>query len=145
VRKIIQNARFPVLLPPTLARRWKAVVCFFGGSPNAVPALRCAAYLSTRSRSPLILFTHGERSRSSLERQIPDDGLREVVREATWILRGGRDFAEELYAVPHDALVVIGASGRGLAKELLFGSRLEVVQSVLPNPLLVVGPKVGLG
>ncbi len=142
VRKIIHNARFPVLLPPAVARGWKPVVCFFGGSANAVRALRCAAFLAKRSRSPLVLFTHAPgKSRSELERRIPDDGLRGVVRDASWILCDRQDFAEGLYDVPHDALVVIGASGRGLAKELLFGSRLEVVQSVLPNQLLVVGPR----
>ncbi len=146
VRKIIRNAPFPVLLPPTVAKRWKAVVCFFGGSTNAVRVLRSSAYLAARARAPLVLFTHAEgRSRADLERRIPDDGLRQTVRDATWIFREGSDFTEELYEVPHDGLVVIGASGRGLAKELLFGSRLEAVQSVLPNQLLVVGQKVEIG
>ena len=146
VRKIIHNARFPVLLPPAVARGWKPVVCFLGGSPHEVRALRCAAHLAERSRSPLVLFTHAPgRSRSDFEHQMSDDGLRDVVRDARWILCDRKDFAEGLYEVPHDALVVIGASGRGLAKELLFGSRLEVVQSVLPNQLLVVGPKFELG
>ncbi len=143
VRKIIRHARFPVLLPSAVARGWKAVVCFFGGLPHEVQALRSAASLAERARSPLILFTHAPgKSRSDFQRRIPDDGLRGVVREASWILCDRRDFTEGLYEVPHDALVVVGASGRGLAKELLFGSRLEVVQSVLPNQLLVVGPKV---
>jgi hypothetical protein len=129
-----------------VARGWKPVVCFLGGSPHEVRALRCAAHLAERSRSPLVLFTHAPgRSRSDFEHQISDDGLRDVVRDARWILCDRKDFAEGLYEVPHDALVVIGASGRGLAKELLFGSRLEVVQSVLPNQLLVVGPKFELG
>jgi hypothetical protein len=142
VRKIIRNARFPVLLPSAVARGWKAVVCFFDGSPREVQALRCAADLADRSRSPLVLFTHAPgRSRSDLERRIPDDELRRAVHDARWILCHLKSFEEGLYEVPHDALVVIGAGGRGLAKELLFGSRLEVVQSVLPNQLLVVGPR----
>jgi hypothetical protein len=143
VRKIIQNARFPVLLPPAVAKRWTSIVCLFDGSPRSVQTLRCAASLVARSRSPLALFTHDpQRSRSDLERMVPGD-LREVVRAGTWIFRTGGNLAEELYEIPHDALVVIGARGRGLAREILFGSRLEAVQSVLPNPLLVVGPRFG--
>jgi nucleotide-binding universal stress UspA family protein len=144
VRKIIRNAPFPVLLSPTVSKPWTSIVCFFGGSPNAVQALRCAADISGRSGCPLLLLTHAEgRQRSDLERQIPDD-LQETVRAGMWIFQEGSDFTEELYLIPHDALAVIGASGHGLAKEVLFGSRLEIVQSVLPNQLLVVGPKVRL-
>ena len=49
-------------------------------------------------------------------------------------------FEENLYAVPHDSLVVVGAAGHRLMKELVFGSKLEIIQATLPNPLVVVGP-----
>jgi nucleotide-binding universal stress UspA family protein len=42
--------------------------------------------------------------------------------------------------VHSDALVVAGAHGHGVAKDLLFGSKLELIQSELPNPMVIVGP-----
>jgi nucleotide-binding universal stress UspA family protein len=47
---------------------------------------------------------------------------------------------ENLYAIPHDSLVVLGAFGHGLIRDLVFGSKMEKIQSTLPNNLLVVGP-----
>lgn len=49
-------------------------------------------------------------------------------------------FEENLYQVPHDALVVLGAFGHSLIKNILFGSKMEKIQSILPNNLLIAGP-----
>jgi nucleotide-binding universal stress UspA family protein len=35
---------------------------------------------------------------------------------------------------------VVGAYGHGVVRELLFGSKLELIQSVLPNNMLIIGP-----
>ena len=48
------------------------------------------------------------------------------------------------HTVPHDALVVVGAYGHGVARELFFGSKMELIQTVLPNPMLIVGPGCGV-
>ncbi len=32
------------------------------------------------------------------------------------------------------------AHGHGVAKDLVFGSKLELIQSELPNPMVIVGP-----
>ena len=46
---------------------------------------------------------------------------------------------ENLYEVPSDSLVVVGAAGSSAVRDLLFGSTLELIQKTLPNPLVVVG------
>jgi len=60
--------------------------------------------------------------------------------DVEWRLCDSGTFEENLYAVPHDSLVVAGAAGHRLISELVFGSKLEAVQASLPNPLVVVGP-----
>ena len=47
---------------------------------------------------------------------------------------------DNLFAVHHDALLIAGAYGHGLIKELFFGSKLERIQSTLVNSMLIVGP-----
>jgi nucleotide-binding universal stress UspA family protein len=49
-------------------------------------------------------------------------------------------FEENLYQVPHDALVILGAYGHGLIKNIFFGSKMEQVQSTISNNFLIVGP-----
>ena len=53
-------------------------------------------------------------------------------------------FKKLLYEVPSDALVVVGAYGHGAIKEILFGSKMETIQSVLPNTMLIIGPNCTL-
>ena len=48
---------------------------------------------------------------------------------------------ENLYRVPHDALVIIGAFGHGLIRDFVFGSIMEKVQSTISNNMMIVGPK----
>ena len=60
--------------------------------------------------------------------------------DVEWRLYDNGTLEENLYAVPHDSLVVIGAAGHRLITELVFGSKLEAIQATLPNPLVVVGP-----
>jgi len=142
VRAIAQGARFPVFIPAAAFKEWSRIVCFFGGSANATLALRCARELSRRSNTPVSIFTQGEEKKSFYE-----DGLRSTSamkdverRDVEWLYFDGGGFSENLYAVPHDALIVVGAYGHGIAKDLLFGSKMETIQTVLPNPLLIVGP-----
>jgi nucleotide-binding universal stress UspA family protein len=76
------------------------------------------------------------------EQALARAGLLSHVRAAdgSWRILEGETLEESLYAVPHDSLVVVGAAGRRLMTELIFGSTLETVQATLPNPLIVVGP-----
>ena len=50
------------------------------------------------------------------------------------------EFAQNLYDLPHDALVLSGAYGHGLIKNMLFGSKVEITQATLTNNMLVSGP-----
>jgi len=37
--------------------------------------------------------------------------------------------------------VIVGAYGHGLIRDLVFGSKMEKIQSTISNNLLVVGPR----
>ena len=57
-----------------------------------------------------------------------------------WHIFEQDSFEENLYQVPHDALVVLGACDHSRLKEIVFGSKMEKIQSTLSNNLLIVGP-----
>jgi nucleotide-binding universal stress UspA family protein len=142
VRAIVKQAPFPVLIPATSFKQWNRIVCFFGGSANAMIALRCAREISRRASARLTIFTQIEEERGSYEKQLDRAGIAEDLGEgrAEWLCFEDGDLRENLYAVPSDGLVVAGAQGRGVVKDLVFGSKLELIQSELPNPMLIVGP-----
>jgi hypothetical protein len=60
--------------------------------------------------------------------------------EIDWLFFEKGSFFENLYEVPFQSLIMAGAYGHGLIKELLFGSRMEEIHSILPNNMLIVGP-----
>ena len=43
-----------------------------------------------------------------------------------------------------DALVILGAYGHGLISQLAFGSKIELIQTVLPDSMLIVGSYCGI-
>jgi len=57
-----------------------------------------------------------------------------------WHFFESNRFEENLYAVPHDSLAIAGAYGHNLIKDIVFGSKLEVIQSTISNNILIVGP-----
>jgi len=57
-----------------------------------------------------------------------------------WHVFEKRNFEENLYKVPHDALVILGAYRHSLIKNIVFASKMEKMQSTLPNNLLIAGP-----
>lgn len=143
VRRIVQSARFPVLIPSAVFKPWQSLAVLFGGSANAVKALRLGIRLSRISGLPLDVFTkEGKRKRKDYENIIREEGLSEEMDKNVrkWRFFESRSFAENLYEVPHDALIVLGSYGHGLAKELFFGSTMETVQTVSTNSMLIVGP-----
>ncbi|MCP4686877.1 MAG: universal stress protein, partial [Desulfobacterales bacterium] len=70
-------------------------------------------------------------------------GLEKEMERCTaeWLLFEKGKFEENLYEVPHDALVVLGAFGHGLIRNFVFGSKMEKIHSTITNNLLIVGPK----
>lgn len=144
VRRIIHSARFPVLIGCSVFKPWQSIAVFFGGSANAVKALRLGFRLARLTGFPVDVFTQeGKRKREYYEGVIEKENLGpEMDRYARkWRIYDSGDFIDNMYDVPHDALVVAGAYGHGAVKDVFFGSTLEKIQTHLPNTLLIVGPK----
>jgi hypothetical protein len=144
VRRIVGAARYPVLIPSAAYKPWQSVIVFFGGSVNAVKAFRLGLAVSRRSGLPLDLYTQAEgHSRDDYRQAMETAGLGQALEERVrhWHFFESGGMEENLYNVPHDALGVVGAFGHGLIRDLLFGSKMEEIQSILPNSLLIVGPR----
>jgi hypothetical protein len=143
VRRIVKSARFPVLITSPVYKEWKSIASFFGGSANAVNALKLGLRISRVSGLPLDVFTQTERgSREVYEKVIETENLKEEVDRYVnkWHFFESGVFEENLYQIPHDALVTLGAYGHGLIKDIFFGSKMEQIQSTISNNLLIAGP-----
>lgn len=148
VRRIVTSARFPVLVTSTVYKPWTRIAVFFGGSANALNALKLGMRIARATGMPLDLFTQAEdRTREDYDTIIGDHGLEDGLGELRqrWVFFDKGAFETNLYAVPHDALVILGAYGQGLIRNLVFGSKMEQIQSTIPNNLLVVGPQYTAG
>jgi nucleotide-binding universal stress UspA family protein len=148
VRRIVKSATFPVMLSGMVFKPWKSIMVFYGGSQNANKALRWGLHLQHLSGYPLDMFTYTRNhDKDYFKQQLQDAGLRDAVREnvRTWHETSDGAFEENLYVVPHDAILVVGAYGHGLVKELLFGSKLETLQAWMPNNMLIIGPNCIIG
>jgi hypothetical protein len=147
VRRIVQAARFPVLMTSPIYKPWQRIALFFGGSANAVKALGLAIRIAKVTGMPLDIFTQvGKKSPSQYRRIIAEQELEKPLESVLndWrFFKKGR-FEDNLYHVPHDALVVLGAYGHGLIKDIMFGSMMEKIQSTIANNLLIAGPKYTL-
>ena len=144
VRRIVRSARFPVLLTSPVFKPLNSIAVFFGGSSNAITAFRLGLRIGRESGLPVELFTQIEKStgddyRKILENEGLGKELAENVRE--WHFFESGKFEENLYHVPHDALVVLGAYGHGLIKDFVFGNKMERIQSTISNNMLIAGPK----
>jgi len=92
---------------------------------------------------PLDVFTLLEnKSQESYEKLITDESLEKEIRHYAnnWHFLRNKTLEENLYDVPHNALVVLGAYGHHLFKDIVFGSKMEKIQSTISNNLLIVGP-----
>lgn len=143
VRRIVRSARFPVLITSPVFKPWTSVSVFFGGSHNAINALRLGVRICRESGFPLDVFTQAEsRTRQDYEQIVDDHGLKaELDRHLRhWKVFDQGRIEDNLYDVPHDALVVLGAFGHGLIRDFVFGSKMETIQATVPNNLLIAGP-----
>ncbi len=147
VRRIVNSATFPVLITSPVFKKWRSIAVFFGGSANAVNAMKLGFRISRACGMPLSVFTHVENaSKESYEEIIKNENLTEEMDRysAEWHIFESGKFEENLYDVPHDALVVLGAYGQSLMKSLVFGSKMEKIQTVISNNLLIAGPNYAL-
>jgi nucleotide-binding universal stress UspA family protein len=147
VRRIVNSARFPVLITSPVFKKWRSIAVFFGGSANAVNALKLGFRISRASEMPLSVYTHMENaSKESYEEIIKNENLEdEMDRYVTeWHMFEKGKFEENIYDVPHDALVVMGAYGHSLIRSVFFGGKMEKIQSTITNNLLIAGPNYAL-
>ncbi|MFZ0483342.1 MAG: universal stress protein [Desulfobacterales bacterium] len=143
VRRIVKSARFPVLITSPVYKEWKNIAVFFGGSVNAIRALRLGFHIARASGMKLNVFTMTEkRSKEDYQQMIKDRDLeREMdLHVNQWQFFENRVFEENLYDIPHDALVILGAYGHGVIRDIVFGNKMEKVQSTISNNLLIAGP-----
>jgi hypothetical protein len=143
VRQIVNSARFPILLTSPAFKEWQSIAVFLGGSVNAVNAFNLGLRISRVSGLPVEVFTQIENgTRESYEDVIEKNTLEKEMnrRINKWLIFEKGDFEENLYQVPHNALVILGASGKGRLKDIVFGNKMEKIQSTLPNNLLIAGP-----
>ncbi|MBU0987726.1 MAG: universal stress protein [Proteobacteria bacterium] len=143
VRRIVNSARFPVLITSPVFKAWKSIAVFFGGSANALNALKLGLRISRVSGLPLEIFTQIiNQSREEYETIIKNENLKEEVDRYVkqWHVFESGTFEENLYGIPHDALVVLGAYGHSLIRSIVFGSKMELIQSTISNNLLIAGP-----
>ena len=143
VRRIVKSSTFPVLLPSAVFKPWTSVTVFYGGSVNANKALRWGLHLSQVSGFPLDIFSYGEkRPETYFEERVKEAGMWEETQQhvRSWIKANEGHFEENLYSVSHNALLVVGAYGHGLIKDFLFGSKMELIQSWMPNNMMLIGP-----
>ncbi len=139
VRRIVQAAAFPIYLPAPVFKPWTRLSVLYGGSDNAAGALRLALEINRICNAPLQLFSQG--GRSELEQCLHQQGFTTgQIQSFDWQFLEAGDISHQLYALPHDGLVMLGAYGKGRVRATLFGSTMEKVQSGLPNSLMVVGP-----
>ncbi len=145
VRDILHNAHFPVLISGQVFKPWESIAVMFGGSVNSLKAMHIGIKIADAGGMPLDVFTQAEKgaNRSVYEDILKQSNLGKDVNRTlrNWHFFNTGDFAANLFALPHDALVVMGILGHNKIKKLLFGSTTEMVQSVLPNNLLLVGPE----
>jgi len=144
VRRLVRAAPFPVLLPTIPFLEWDRIVVFFAGSEHALRALAWGEAIARSSGAPLEVVTVDERdavarSRRALERA----GILDRI-EPVWTVSGTGSWEETLWEIPRTALVAAGAFGHSGIKATMFGSRTELLQSSLPNPMLLVGPAAPL-
>lgn len=143
VRSIIKKSTFPILIPSPVYKEWKSISAFFGGSSTGIKVVQLGIHIAKTCGFPLHIFTQAEHNPQAYYQEIMEKNyLLEPIKkqEVKWWFFDKRKFEENLYDVPHDSLVVVGTLGHSLVREVLFGSKAETLQTILPNNLLLVGP-----
>ena len=76
VRRIIQAARFPVLISSPVYKPWQSIAVFFGGSSNAVNALRLGIRIAKVTGMELHVYTQtGRKTPEEYRTVVVDRGL----------------------------------------------------------------------
>jgi hypothetical protein len=143
VRRIIKHSPFPILITSPVFKPWKSISVFFGGSKNALNALKLGLKIAMSSGFALKIYTLLEKQDEAYYKDlIKKEDLAEPVKQLSshWNFYEKKYFNNMLYDVPHDSLIVLGAYGHGIIKDILLGSKMEQIQSTITNNLLITGP-----
>ena len=142
VRRIIKHATFPILITSPVFKPWKSISVFFGGSKNALTALKLGLKIAMSSGLFLDIYTLLEKDEVYYRDLIKKEGLDAPVSQLSkqWHFYKKSNFDTMLYDVPHNSLIVLGAYGHGIIKDILLGSKMEQIQSTVTNNLLIIGP-----
>ncbi len=143
VRSLVKQATFPVFIPSMLFKPWTNVTAFFGGSELGATVVKEGMAVARLARVPFVIHTQlNGITKKECEKSLSAAGILGAVSggDVEWRLYDHGTLEENLYDVPHDSLIVVGAAGHRLISELVFGSKLETIQATLPNPMVIVGP-----
>lgn len=143
VIQIVNVAHFPVLLTKPAFKEWQSIAIFLIGSSNDVNALDLGLHISSVSDFSADVFVFNKNC--SLEPCETDIETYKLAKEmncrvAKWHYFENRSFEEHLYQVPHNALVVLGASDHIRLKNIVWGTWMGRIYSELPNNILIAGP-----
>jgi nucleotide-binding universal stress UspA family protein len=142
IRRILRAARFPVLITSPAYKPWQSIAVLFGGSVNAVNALRLEIRIAGVTGMRLDIYTQVRKNTPSGYRAIVQaEGLGKPLQHVLgkWTSFEKGRLETNLYEVPHDALVIMGAYGHGIIRDILRGSMLEKIQAAISNNLLIAG------
>ncbi|TWI71801.1 hypothetical protein LZ24_01818 [Desulfobotulus alkaliphilus] len=131
MRRLPAVAPFSVLIPALVARGWKSLAVFYGGDEKKEGVLAAGLAMARNTGLPLDVFTRGP---------VP------VIRSASFkahvrhVVAGnkGNDFWMD---VPPEALMIVGASGKGWFRERFFSTFKKELRSSLPGTCVFVGPQ----
>jgi hypothetical protein len=143
VRTIINRLQYPVLIPSSVFKPWERIAVFYGGSHSSLKVLELGLQICRASGLKMDIFTQLERgeTKNSINAETYKIFKKEMDREVNeWHWFNGGDFTSNIFNVSHDSLVILG--GFHSPKYRKFSSKMEKIQSVLPNSLLAVGPKI---
>ncbi|MGE0084742.1 MAG: universal stress protein [Desulfococcaceae bacterium] len=144
VRRMVNAAYFPLLLCSPAYKPWNSITVFFNGSVNSLNALKLGLRIQKNTGLLMDIFTQSEgKFLSEYEDILKKANLETETKQVLgrWQFFERSSLEEDLYEIPHDALVILGASGRSLLQDMVCGSFLEKLQILISNTMLIAGPK----
>jgi hypothetical protein len=143
VRAILESSTVPILMPSPVFKPWSSVTVLFGHDAESWKALRLGASIAKRTQMPLEVVTQQEQAGNGHGTRLRRAELEGVAKGtiAVWHRFSKGSFRVNLGIVPHDALVLMGASEKAAAHRVLSKSKMDIVQETLNNNFLIVGPQ----
>lgn len=131
MRRLPAVAPFSVLIPSLVCRDWKSLAVFYAGDGKNEGVLAAGLAIAKNTGLPLDVFTKGSIP------VIQSASFKEHVRH---MVAGnkGNDFWMD---VPPEALMIMGASGKGWFRESVFSTFKKELRRRLPGACIFVGPQ----